>query len=473
MREVLVVQTGQCGNQVGSEFWRTLLKEHVGSSQTFSVPMSTFFRNFDEGSVQLGLNSRVNRLKANAVLVDMEEGVLNATLASDIGGIFDDSLLISGVSGRGSGNNFGEGYTEHGNDYGGRIIELMRGVFEKCDSPQGILLLSSLGGGTGSGLGSRLTELTRESFENMSIIAAPVIPSRTANDVITSPYNSVFSLASLADSADIVIPFDNEAIGACISSLGEKKLNPDKTSSARHATAYTAQADPSGKLRRPFREINMVITSSLSCMTSSMRYGGDSNVDLNELSVNLVPFPDLNFVCTSLSPLPVAPPPRNFTTAIKSLFGTGNQLLLYDTSQKCVNLSLASAILARGSSIDSGMLGSAVESVLKAGYIRHPEWGSQGFKVGISSGRPAHTQYDAVCLRNSPQIVSSLNHVKGSFNKLYSRKMYLHHYDKYLERSDIERRSEIVDSLIASYNDIAKSNGMRTAIDFEAAPIIC
>jgi tubulin gamma len=27
-REVICLQVGQCGNQVGSEFWRTLCQEH-------------------------------------------------------------------------------------------------------------------------------------------------------------------------------------------------------------------------------------------------------------------------------------------------------------------------------------------------------------------------------------------------------------------------------------------------------------
>lgn len=28
MRETIAIQIGQCGNQIGSQFWATLLKEH-------------------------------------------------------------------------------------------------------------------------------------------------------------------------------------------------------------------------------------------------------------------------------------------------------------------------------------------------------------------------------------------------------------------------------------------------------------
>lgn len=36
---------------------------------------------------------------------------------------------------------------------------------------------------------------------------------------------------------------------------------------------------------------------------SSMRFEGTLNVDFNEISMNLVPFPDLHFLISSLAPL--------------------------------------------------------------------------------------------------------------------------------------------------------------------------
>ena len=41
-------------------------------------------------------------------------------------------------------------------------------------------------------------------------------------------------------------------------------------------------------------------------MTSSMRFEGPLNVDLNELTMNLVPYPRLHFLQSSMSPLVVA-----------------------------------------------------------------------------------------------------------------------------------------------------------------------
>jgi hypothetical protein len=38
-------------------------------------------------------------------------------------------------------------------------------------------------------------------------------------------------------------------------------------------------------------------------LTSSSRFHGDMNVDLNEICTNLVPFPRMHFLMTALSPL--------------------------------------------------------------------------------------------------------------------------------------------------------------------------
>ena len=62
--------------------------------------------------------------------------------------------MLTDVSG--AGNNWAHGHHYYGPQYGDSIMELVRMEAEQCDSLQGALLLHSLGGGTGSGLGSYL-----------------------------------------------------------------------------------------------------------------------------------------------------------------------------------------------------------------------------------------------------------------------------------------------------------------------------
>jgi len=49
--------------------------------------------------------------------------------------------------------------------------------------------------------------------------------------------------------------------------------------------------------------MNSIIAHLLSNLTSSMRFSGKLNVDLNEITMNLVPFPKLHFLLGSMSPL--------------------------------------------------------------------------------------------------------------------------------------------------------------------------
>ena len=49
--------------------------------------------------------------------------------------------------------------------------------------------------------------------------------------------------------------------------------------------------------------MNGIIAHLLSSITCSMRFEGILNVDLNEITMNLVPFPELHFLISSLAPL--------------------------------------------------------------------------------------------------------------------------------------------------------------------------
>lgn len=71
-----------------------------------------------------------------------------------LGGLFDARSMLTDVSG--AGNNWAHGFHVYGPQYRDSILDLVRAEAEQCDSLQGFLLVHSLGGGTGSGLGSYL-----------------------------------------------------------------------------------------------------------------------------------------------------------------------------------------------------------------------------------------------------------------------------------------------------------------------------
>jgi hypothetical protein len=56
---------------------------------------------------------------------------------------------------------------------------------------------------------------------------------------------------------------------------------------------------------KPFDAMNSIAATLLLHLTSSARFEGDLNVDLNDITMNMVPFPRQHFVLSSMSPLAV------------------------------------------------------------------------------------------------------------------------------------------------------------------------
>merc|ERR1712019_109622 len=50
-------------------------------------------------------------------------------------------------------------------------------------------------------------------------------------------------------------------------------------------------------------DLNIIISKVVSSMSAALRFDGEANVDLGEFQTNLVPFPRLHFMTTSLAPV--------------------------------------------------------------------------------------------------------------------------------------------------------------------------
>ena len=79
------------------------------------------------------------------------------TAQGRLGDLFDARQLLTDVSG--SGNNWAHGHHLYGPQYREDLLESIRRPVEACESLQSFLLLQSLGGGTGSGLGCYILNL--------------------------------------------------------------------------------------------------------------------------------------------------------------------------------------------------------------------------------------------------------------------------------------------------------------------------
>lgn len=92
------------------------------------------------------------------------------------------------------------------------ILDIVRRESEKCECVQAYQLCHSLGGGTGSGLGTLILNRIRDSYFDRVTAAFSVYPSPTLSDVVVEPYNTVLSVNELIECADQSYTLDNEAL---------------------------------------------------------------------------------------------------------------------------------------------------------------------------------------------------------------------------------------------------------------------
>ncbi|XP_032003734.1 tubulin beta-8 chain-like isoform X6 [Hylobates moloch] len=138
MREIVLTQTGQCGNQIGTKFWEVISDEHaIDSAGTY------------HGDSHLQLE-RINvyyeasggRYVPRAVLVDLETGTMDYVRSGPFGQIFRPDNFIFGELG--AGNNWAKGYYTEGVELMESVKEVVRKEAESCDCLQGFQLTHSL-----------------------------------------------------------------------------------------------------------------------------------------------------------------------------------------------------------------------------------------------------------------------------------------------------------------------------------------
>ncbi|POM75246.1 Tubulin/FtsZ family [Phytophthora palmivora] len=202
---MLTVQVGQCGNQLGHALFDKLAAEEDAASSRDS----TFFHSLEN----FGSDRSVAR-RARAVLVDMEPKVIQQCYKpaknrkTAVTWEYGPRNAFTRQSG--SGNNWACGYRTQGTQEESELMDLLQSEAERCDLLKGFLTLQSAAGGTGSGLGSFLTERLADFYPSASLLNAVVWPYQSG-EVIVQNYNAMLTMASLADVAHGIFMLQNDA----------------------------------------------------------------------------------------------------------------------------------------------------------------------------------------------------------------------------------------------------------------------
>ncbi|CAG5950521.1 unnamed protein product, partial [Menidia menidia] len=380
-------------------------------------------------------------LNRQAVLVDMEEGVVSEILQGPLREVFDSTQLLTDVSG--SGNNWAVGHMTYGSTYRELIVDKLRKAAEHCDCLQCFFLIHSMGGGTGSGLGTRVLRLLEDEFPDVRRIVASMYPS-AEDDVITSPYNSVLAMKELTEHADCVLPVENQSLMDIVNKIKLLSHAPKPGLMVkRDSTLASGQGGLCGA-EKPFDAMNNIVANLLLNITSSARFEGSLNMDLNEISTNLVPFPRLHYLVPSLTPLytlaDVNVPSRRLDQMFSDAFSKDHQLIRADPKH---SLYLACALMLRGN-VQVSDLRRNIERLRSS--LPFVSWNQEGWKTGLCSVPPVGHSHSLLALANNTCVKLTFTELRKRFTKLYRKKAHLHHY-LHVEGMEEDVFSEAISSL--------------------------
>jgi tubulin beta len=124
--------------------------------------------------------------------MDLEPGTMDSVRAGPFGQLFRPDTFVFGQTG--AGNNWAKGHYTEGAELIDTFLDVVRKEAEGCDCLQGFQICHSLGGGTGSGMGTLLISKIREEYPDRIMETFSVFPSPKVSDTVVEPYNATLSV---------------------------------------------------------------------------------------------------------------------------------------------------------------------------------------------------------------------------------------------------------------------------------------
>nr|KJB20687.1 hypothetical protein B456_003G159400 [Gossypium raimondii] len=372
MREIVHVQGGQCGNQIGAKFWEVVCAEHgIDSTGRY------------QGDSELQLE-RINvyyneascgRFVPRAVLMDLEPGTMDSVRSGPYGQIFRPDNFVFGQSG--AGNNWAKGHYTEGAELIDSVLDVVRKESENCDCLQ--------------------------EYPDRTMLTFSVFPSPKVSDTVVEPYNATLSVHQLVENADECMVLDNEALyDICFRTL---------------------------KLTTPsFGDLNHLISATMSGVTCCLRFPGQLNSDLRKLAVNLVPFPRLHFFMVGFSPLTSRGSQQYRALTVPELtqqmWDAKNMMCAADPRH---GRYLTASAVFRGKmstkEVDEQMIN--VQNKNSSYFV---EWIPNNVKSTVCDIPPSGLKMASTFIGNSTSIQEMFRRVSEQFTAMFRRKAFLHWY---------------------------------------------
>ncbi|KAI4203730.1 MAG: hypothetical protein LQ346_001740 [Caloplaca aetnensis] len=441
--EVVHLQTGQCGNQIGAAFWQNISGEHgLDGSGTYNGTSDLQLERMNVYFNEAANNKYVPR----AVLVDLEPGTMDAVRAGPFGQLFRPDNFVFGQSG--AGNNWAKGHYTEGAELVDQVLDVVRREAEGCDCLQGFQITHSLGGGTGAGMGTLLISKIREEFPDRMMATFSVVPSPKVSDTVVEPYNATLSIHQLVENSDETFCIDNEALyDICHRTL---KLN-----------------NPS------YGDLNHLVSAVMSGVTTCLRFPGQLNSDLRKLAVNMVPFPRLHFFMVGFAPL-TSRGSSNFRAVTvpeltQQMYDPKNMMAASDFRN---GRYLTCAAIFRGK-VSMKEVEDQMRNVQNKNASYFVEWIPNNVQTALCSIPPRGLRMSSTFIGNSTSIQELFKRVGDQFTAMFRRKAFLHWYTgEGMDEMEFTEAESNMNDLVSEYQQYQEASISEGEEDYdEEAPV--
>eukprot|EP01053_Blabericola_migrator_P009200 Blabericola_migrator_1__9199@NODE_492_length_8066_cov_115_569946_g377_i0_p3_GENE_NODE_492_length_8066_cov_115_569946_g377_i0NODE_492_length_8066_cov_115_569946_g377_i0_p3_ORF_typecomplete_len453_score86_03Tubulin/PF00091_25/8_7e69Tubulin_C/PF03953_17/1_3e28Misat_Tub_SegII/PF10644_9/1_4e06Tubulin_3/PF14881_6/3_4e06Tubulin_2/PF13809_6/0_0012Hrs_helical/PF12210_8/1_5e04Hrs_helical/PF12210_8/0_0034TrmB/PF01978_19/0_24TrmB/PF01978_19/2e03_NODE_492_length_8066_cov_115_569946_g377_i059667324 len=436
-REIVTLQVGQCGNQLGVEFWKRICAEHGILPNGQLDPSLDDGAAFDRKDIFF-YQSDSDTYVPRALMFDLEPRVIQTIKSSEHRGLYNVENFYVSTDGGGAGNIWASGYSQ-AEKVSEDLFDMIDREAETADSLEAFVLCHSIAGGTGSGMGSYLLEALGDRYQKKLVQTYSIFPmlSKEPSDVVVQPYNAILTLKRLTLNAECVVVLDNTALNR----IAVNKL----------------------KLLQPnFSQTNYLVATAMAATTATLRFPGYVNNTLISTIAPLIPTPRCHFIASSLTPLEVeSEETRHLEIKKTTVYDVLRRLLqpnnfMVTIPQKGgMYVSLLNII--RGQP-DPSQVRQALQRVREKKLAEFINWGPASLQVSIakhSSYTHTKNKLSGLLLANHTSVMSLFINCAKQYDTLMKRKAFLDNYRKEemfkdnLDEFDASR--EVVEGLVEEY----------------------
>ncbi|KAG0124357.1 Tubulin/FtsZ, GTPase domain-containing protein [Tuber indicum] len=346
-REIISIQAGQCGNAAVEE----------GTDRK-----DVFFYQSDD-----------TRYIPRAILLDLEPRVIHGIQTGPYKNIYNLENFYVPKHGSSAGNNWAAGFSAGETVY----EEVMETIEREADGR--FMLLHSIAGGTGSGLGSFLLERLNDRFPKKIIQTYSAFPgTQSVGDVVVQPYNSI-----------LAVVLENGAL----TRIAADRLHVQQPS---------------------FAQTNQLVSAS----TTTLRYPGYMHNDLVGIIASLIPTPRCHFLMTSYTPftsdiVDLAKTVRKTTVldVMRRLLQPKNRMVMTNTTKNSCYISILNIIQGEADPTD-GPASIQVTLTKKSPHM------------------PMSHRVSGLMLANHTSIAPLFKRILGQYDRLRKQNAFLEQYKK-------------------------------------------